>query len=323
MSITKGELRDFRSSGVDSAGGAITTTQIPATELRSAITASTMTIPVHDAGGFVAGQEIILDDGANRERRTIASISVNDITLTTGVVFAYAIDTPVSVKNALLPDVTAQQANDGVTIFRKFFRGNRDATLSWSSVVAWISKQFTNAAISIGIGIDHADDNTGLAGNMSAFSAASVVAAVSDGADTRVITIVGDDGAGMRITQNITLNGTTEVVGTIAFTRVHFVSVNLLDATRTITIRQGAGGVARGTIGANGRICFLWFGRRASAGSIIDAEGGNIATSVVGLRLGDITAGGNVPVWVRLTTPTGAGAVANNTAFVQMQGETP
>lgn len=322
MSIVKGELRDFRSSAVDSDGGAITTTQIPATELSAGATAGATTISVHDVGGFAVNQEIVVDDGTNRERRTISSISGNNITLTVGLVNAYAANTPVATKNALLPDVTAQQANDGLTIFRKFFRSNADPSLTWTAVIVWLARQLTNAAISIGFGIDHADDNTGLAGNMTAFTANAVVAVVSDGADTRTITITGEDAAGARQTQTLTLNGATEVVGTLTFSRLYLASVSALDAARTVTIRQGAGGATRGTIGPNRRTSFLWFGRMASGAAIVNAEGGDIATVTAGLRAGNIAAGGNVPVWVRMSVPTGAGAVANNTAFVSMRGET-
>ena len=322
MSIVKSQLQDFRSSVAESAGGAISATQIPATETSIAYTANSPTVTVHDAGGFAVTNEIVIDDGTNRERRNITAINGNIFTLNIGFANSYVANTPISTKNALLPDVTAQQANDGLTVFRKFFRRNSNATITWIDVRTWLTKQLTNAAISIGFGIDHADDADGNQGNMTALTANSVIAIISDGADTRTVTIIGENAIGGRQTEILTLNGITEVVGALTFSRLYMASTSALDATRTITLRQGAGGVARGNIGINRRVSFLWFGRRASAGTIIDAEGGNIATDAVALRTGDILAQGNIPIWVRMTVPTGAGATSNNTALVQMRGET-
>ena len=322
MSIVKSQLRDFRSSAVDSNGGAISATQIPASELSVAAVIGNTSITVHDAGGFAVNNEIVIDDGTIRERRTITGITSNVFTLNIGLANGYAVNTPVTSKNALFPDVTAQQANDGLIVFRKFFRSNANTTLTWSAVRVWLSRQFTNAAISVGFGLNHADDADGNQGNMTAFDANAVVAVISDGVDTRVVTIVGEDAGGVRQTQTLTLNGATEVAGTLTFSRLYLASISALDASRIVTIRQGAGGATRGIIGANRMVSFLWFGRRASAGTIVNAEGGDIPTDVAGLRAGDVVAGGNVPVWARMTVPTGASASANNTAHIQMRGET-
>lgn len=322
MPITKAELKDYRSTATNSDGGAISAIQIPASELSANVSSGATTISLHDAGGFAVNDEIVIDDGTKKEKKTIASISGNNITLTAGLINSYNADTPVSKKNALFPDVTAQQANDGVTIYRKFFRKNTNASLTWVAVIVWLSKQFTNAAISAGFGIDHADDADGTQGNMSNFTANAQVGLVSNGADTRQVTLTGLNASGDRIEETVTLNGTTEVLSANTFSRLYRAVVNTLNADRTITIRQGAGGATRGTIGPNKKISFLWFGKRASGGSIVDAEGGDIPTLETGLKAGDIAADSNVPVWLRMTVPTGAGAVANNTSFVQMRGET-
>lgn len=321
MAITKAQLKDFRSSAVDSDGGAISATQIPATELSATASSGAMSIVVHDAGGFAIGNEIVIDNGINKDRRAISNIVGETISLNVGLSATYAAGTPVSSKNALLPDVTAQQANDGLTIFRKFFRRNTNTIVPWVAVRAWVPIQLTNSAISIGLGINHADDNNGDRGNMTALSANSVIAVVSDGADTRVVTLIGENAAGVAQTQTLTLNGTTEVVGGLTFARLYSASVPSTDASRTITIRQGAGGATRGTIGINARNCFLWFGRRASGGVIVDAEGGNIPTDAVALRVGTVAADGNIPIWVRMSVPTGASAISNNTAHIHMNGE--
>ena len=319
--ITKAQLKDFRSSAVDSDGGAISATQIPATELSATASSGAMSIVVHDVGGFAINDEIVIDNGINKDRRVITNIVGETISLNVGLSATYVSGTPLSRRNALLPDVTAQQANDGLTVFRKFFRSNTNPTTNWTEIRAWVPFQLTNSAISIGLGINHADDNNGNRGNMTALSANSVIAVVSDGADTRVVTLIGENAAGVAQTQTLTLNGTTEVVGGLTFARLYSASVPSTDASRTITIRQGAGGATRGTIGINARNCFLWFGRRASGGLIIDAEGGNIPTDLTAMRLGAVAPSGNIPIWVRVGVPTGASAISNNTAHIQMRGE--
>lgn len=322
MPIIKSELKDYKSSAASSDGGAISAVQLPATELSANAAAAATVISVHDAGGFAASDEIILDDGTNKEKKTIQSIAVNDITVTIGLIYAYNAGTPVSKKNALLPDVTAQQANDGATIYRKFFRKNTNASLTWAAVVAWLSKQFTNAAISIGIGLDHADDTAGAQGNMSDFAATAAVALISDGADTRTVSLMGKDASGNLITENVVLTGAVEVLSVNTFSKLYRAYVSALDAARTVTIKQGAAGAIRGTIGINKKISFLWLGKMASAGTIVNAEGGDIPTQATGIKVGDIAVAGNAPIWLRMMVPVGAGAIANNTAFVQLQGET-
>jgi len=106
--------------------------------------------------------------------------------------------------------VTGDQAAAGITIYRKIFRRNEHATLTWLSVKTWISQQVTIAGADrffIGIGIDNAADDDPAQGNMVALSANSVIAAVSDsGTDARTLTIVGKDANGAYQTETLTLN---------------------------------------------------------------------------------------------------------------------
>lgn len=80
------------------------------------------------------------------------------------------------------------------------------------------------------------------------FSVNAVVAVLSDGADTRTVTIVGRDTTGMQVTTVLTLNGTTEVVGAQIYERILSVTLSAASLTRTVTIRQGAGGSTMATI---------------------------------------------------------------------------
>ncbi len=224
--------------------------------------------------------------------------------------------------NNLFSDITGDEAAAGGTEYRKAFRKNTHGSLDWQNVVTWLQSQPTNAALSFGFGINHADDADGAQGNMSAFSANAVVAIVSDGADTRQVTIVGEDASGNRQQEVLTLNGTTEVVGALTFSKLYGAYAASLSGSRIVTIRQGSGGTTRGTIGVNKKISFIWYGRRYSGGSPVDAEGGNMASKAAGMEHGDITAAGNFGLWYRLTWPAGAGAVTANSTQVKSEGDT-
>jgi len=224
--------------------------------------------------------------------------------------------------NNLFSDITGDEAAAGGTEYRKAFRKNTHGSLDWQNVVTWLQSQPTNAALSFGFGIDHADDDDGAQGNMSAFSANAVVAVVSDGADTRQVTVVGEDASGNRQQEILTLNGTTEVVGALTFSKLYGAYTDPLSGSRTVTIRQGSGGTTRGTIGVNKKISFIWYGRQYSGGSPVDAEGGNMASKAAGMEHGDVAAGDNFGLWYRLTWPAGAGAVTANSTQVKSEGDT-
>ena len=233
-----------------------------------------------------------------------------------------AVEVVDNVDNNLFTDITGDEAAAGGTEYRKAFRKNTHGSLSWQNVVTWLQSQPTNAALSFGFGIDHADDDEGAQGNMSAFSANAFVAVVSDGADTRQVTIVGEDASGNRQSETLTLNGTTEVVGALTFSKLYGAYVASLSGSRIVTIRQGSGGTTRGTIGINKKTSFIWYGRVYSGGSPIDAEGGNMASKAAGMEHGDIASAGNFGLWYRLTWPAGAGAVTANSSQVKSEGDT-
>src|SRR5512143_1360059 len=83
------------------------------------------------------------------------------------------------------------------------------------------------------------------------WTANAVAAVISDGADTRQITIQGRTAAGAIDTEVLTLNGTTEVVGAKTWERVLTITAASASGTRTVTVRQGAGGATRATISIN------------------------------------------------------------------------
>src|SRR5574337_263093 len=146
---------------------------------------------------------------------------------------------------------------------------------------------------------------------MVALSVADKVKIVSDGTDTRVVTVSGLV-AGVFTSENITLNGTTPVVSTNTFDvgkvlRVYAASTS---ASRTITIKENTSSNVIGTIGINKIACWLWMGLRVVNEAIVVAEGGDIPGSDGGdnitdinpsnsILYADLAAGDSIPFWVR------------------------
>lgn len=100
------------------------------------------------------------------------------------------------------------------------------------------------------------------------FTANAVGAIVSDGADTRTVTITGRLITGVIDTEVLTANGTTEVVGAKTWERIHSIVASATSGTRTITFRQGAGGTTRATISLNETTRIILFRDSTSEASI-------------------------------------------------------
>jgi hypothetical protein len=83
------------------------------------------------------------------------------------------------------------------------------------------------------------------------FTSNAVTSVTSDGADVRVVTVVGRDATGASVTENITLNGTTEALGLLTLERLQSVNIASSSGTRTVTVKQGAGGSVVTTIPIN------------------------------------------------------------------------
>lgn len=91
------------------------------------------------------------------------------------------------------------------------------------------------------------------------FAANAVAAVVSDGADTRTATVYGRLTTGVLDSEALVLNGTTEVVGTKTWERILRVTLSAGDASRTVSVRQGSGGVTRMTLGPNFALALAFF----------------------------------------------------------------
>lgn len=99
------------------------------------------------------------------------------------------------------------------------------------------------------------------------FTAAALLALVSDGADTRNVTIVGRDATGAVVTETVALNGTSEVLSVNTYERIQSVNLASTSGTRTVTAKQGSGGSTVTTIPVNETGFHMVFQNAASAAS--------------------------------------------------------
>lgn len=209
--------------------------------------------------------------------------------------------------NNLFDDVSSAESEAGLTDYRKIFVKNTHATLSWTSAQFWRQVATTSSDDELTLGIGTASDDDG-SNALTTFSGAAKVALVSDGADTRNVTIVGEV-SGVRTVETIALNGTSEVLTTATFDAdgVYLVYPASSSASRIVTIKQGTGGTTRGTIGLNklSAICY-----KAPT------------TSAAAFELGDIAAGASQALWLKRVVTAGAAAVTSNAGTIRCQGST-
>jgi hypothetical protein len=98
-------------------------------------------------------------------------------------------------------------------------------------------------------------------------TANAVIAAVSDGADTRTLTVTGRNAAGAVVSDSGALTGATEKVLTVTFERVQKIEMGTTDAARTVTVKQGSGGTTIATIPPNEIGFYALFLNSSSAAS--------------------------------------------------------
>lgn len=93
----------------------------------------------------------------------------------------------------------------------------------------------------------------------SQFSAAAVAALISSSAaDTMNVTVYGRDAAGNLVNETKALNGTTQVLTTQSFERIHKVVIASAPAG-TVLLKQGAGGTTRHTFAPGELAAFILF----------------------------------------------------------------
>lgn len=206
---------------------------------------------------------------------------------------------------AFFPDVADVDRIAGGSVVRKWFLYNDAPTDALISPSIWIQQDPQYCTEEIGLGFDDTDDDDATTqGNMTALTGNSVIAIVSDAADTRDVTIYGLDASGDPQEETLTANGTTEVVGTLTFSKVYACAADSSDLSNTITVRQGASGTTRGTIEPTKISCFLWL---------------TALTKGAGIRLGDLPAGTAYGFWDRITWPSSTPGVRPAASVVAVE----
>lgn len=211
------------------------------------------------------------------------------------------------VTNNVWPDVTDSERIAGIVRYRKTFWKNNHGSDAMVNPVVYYSVGPTNAALVLGLGVDSSDDDDATQGNMTAWGASAVVSLTSDGADTRVATTYGVDGSSVPTTEAVALTGASEVLSVNTYSKVWAVWLASESGSRIVTVKQGAGGTTRGTIGLNKKICWLWV---------------SASSKGAGIALPDLASAQNYGVWRRLTVTAGAGAVRPNTLTVRIEEAT-
>jgi hypothetical protein len=97
------------------------------------------------------------------------------------------------------------------------------------------------------------------------FAAPAIAQVVSDGADVRTVTVTGRLASGIIDTEVLTLNGTTPVSGAKTWERILKLVASATSGTRTISVKEGAGGTVRATISVNETTRLIMFYDSASS----------------------------------------------------------
>lgn len=191
------------------------------------------------------------------------------------------------VQNGLWPDLSDALRAAGGTRTKKWFLANEHATDALSKPTIWNAIVPAGVTQDIGLGFDSSDDSDNAQGNMTSWSANAVLAIISSSSDTRAVTIYGLDSTGVPTSEVVVLTGAVEKLSTTVWSKVWAVVVASLNSN-TLTIKQGAGGTTRGTIGANKKACWLWV---------------TAVSQGTGLFLPSLVAGSAYGFWDRQTWP--------------------
>lgn len=215
-----------------------------------------------------------------------------------------------SVTSGVSENVNPNQADSALTAggtdYRKTFWKNGNATDTAQVPVIWYSVGPTNVVLQLGLGFNNSDDTDPAQGNMTAWTGGAKVALISDGADTRVVTIYGLDNSGtpVPVTETVTLTGAVEVLSANTYTKVWAISLASTSGSRTVLAKQGTGGTTRGTIGIGKRNCWLWV---------------TASSKGAGIKLPNLVAGASYGVWRKRTWTAGASAVRPNTQTLRIE----
>jgi hypothetical protein len=207
-------------------------------------------------------------------------------------------------KGAFIPNIADVDRLAGGTVYRKWFLENIAPVDSLISPSVWIQGEPRYMTEHIGLGFDSSDDTDSAQGNMTAFGANAVVALVSSAADTRTATIWGLNASGSPLSEDVVLNGTSEVLSVATFSKVYAVMLSATNAGLTVTVKQGTGGTTRGTIGPSKKCCWLWV---------------EPLNKGAGIRLPDLAAGSNYGFWDRITWAPAVSGVRPNISVIAVE----
>jgi hypothetical protein len=206
-------------------------------------------------------------------------------------------------KNDLWPNISDANRLLGGTRYKKVFVCNDAPTDALVLPAIWNFQQPTNMDQWVGLGFNDANDADGAQGNMTAFSADALVALVSSAADARTASLFGLDAGGVPQTEDVVLNGTTEVLSIGTYSTLFGVHLDTTGAT-TVTVKEGTGGTARGTIGSGKVACWLWL---------------EALTKPAGVYLPSLAAGTEYGVWLKQTWAAAAGGIRPNADIVAVE----
>jgi len=209
--------------------------------------------------------------------------------------------------NDLWPNISDALRTTGGTRYKKFYIKNSNGTETMVQPTVWIAEAPVGLQVYLGRGAGSSNDATNTQGNMTAFAASAKVALISTGSDGRSATIIGLDTSGDPQQEVVTLTGTTEVLSVGTYSKVWTVYLNTTNGSNTVTVKQGAGGTTRGTIGPTLICCWLWV----------------LATSkATGILNPDLLPSTSIPVWCKQTWDAGIGAIRPTRQVVAVE-ETP
>jgi len=170
-------------------------------------------------------------------------------------------------------------------------------------------------------------DDTGTSGGaidatsrpeLTQWASSNIAQVVSDGADTRTVTVTGRLATGVVDTEVLTLNGTTPVSGAKTWERVQKLVASATSGTRTISVKEAAGGTVRATIAPNETTRHISFQNSASDPSTTKTRvekvfGKNTnATLTLTSAIVTLTADPSTNIMIALATTVGdSGSVTN------------
>ncbi len=206
----------------------------------------------------------------------------------------------------LFDNVTVDEAEDGVTHYRKFFVKNVHSTISWQNVVAWILSltESEDDEVEMGVGTALDDDGSRI---LIPLTASSHIALVASAADVRTVTLIGENTNGAYLSESKVITGTTEVLSTNIFSKLYSVSVTTISGTSVITIKQGTGGITLGTIAVSTYSAILY---------------SSPLTKAAGFELSNIAPSASKALWLKRIVQPASSAYSINKGTLKFEGET-